>query len=268
MPTETVMVDGVATAYVDAGQGPVLLLVHGWAGNLNNWKEVIEPLSRDFRVLALDLPGSGQSGCDPRKKYTTTDYADFLAKFLDALGIEQASVLGNSMGGQIAAEFALRHPQRLEKLILCDAAGAGGFPGVMKFAAGVINSRTVIPLIHLVFPVNEKNLAGIPESERLRVTLAEDRYASDARRCTGRALSASMKSMVRHDLSDQLGQIQAPTLVLWGSNDDLLPVATADVFATNIPGAKKAIIEGGVHTPMQWKPDEFVAAVKNFLGAD
>jgi len=265
MPTQTVRVDGIEVTYAEAGAGPALLLVHGWAGNINNWKEVIGPLSRDFRVLALDLPGSGQSGCCPCQKYTTTYYADFLAKFLDALGIEKASVLGNSMGGQVAAEFAIRHPDRTLKLILCDAAGAGGFPGVMKLAAVVINSRTVIPLIHLVFPVNEKNLAGVPESERRRVTLAEDRYTSDARACTGRALSASMKSMAGRNLSDQLNRIQAPTLVLWGSNDDLLPVATADVFTEKIPGAKKVIIEGGVHTPMQWKPNEFVDSVNSFL---
>jgi pimeloyl-ACP methyl ester carboxylesterase len=201
-------------------------------------------------------------------KWTTTAYADFLAQFLDALGIEQASVLGNSMGGQVAAEFAIRHPDRTLKLILCDAAGAGGFPGVMKLAAVVINSRTVIPLIHLVFPVNEKNLAGVPESERRRVTLAEARYTSDTRACTGRALSASMKSMAGRNLSDQLGRIQAPTLVVWGSNDDLLPVATADVFTEKIPGAKKVIIEGGVHTPMQWRPQEFVTAVTDFLRSD
>ena len=268
MPGRAVNVDGIEVAFLEAGSGPVLLLVHGWAGNVNNWKQVPEPLAKNFRVIAVDLPGSGQSGCCPCRKYNVTYYADFLAKFLDALHIPKASVLGNSMGGQVAAEFALSHPDRIEKLILCDAAGAGNFPGLFKLAGVVMTNRSVIPLIHLVFPVNEEKLQGLPESERLRVRLAETRYASDARSCTGRALSASMKSMVRHDLSDRLGQIHAPTLVIWGSNDDLLPVATADIFAEKIPGARKVIIEGGVHTPMQWKPVEFVSEVNSFLAGD
>ena len=268
MPGRTVAVDGVTVTYLEAGTGPVLLLVHGWAGNIYNWKEVILPLSQDFRVIALDLPGSGQSGCCSCRQYTTTAYADFLAHFLDALQIKKASVLGNSMGGQVAAEFALNYPDRIEKLILCDAAGAGNFPGLFKLAGVVMTGRTVIPLIHLVFPVKEEKLLKQPESERLRVRLAEQRYGSDARACTGRALSASMKSMVRHDLSDRLGRIQAPTLVIWGSNDDLLPVATADRFAAKIAGSKKVIIAGGVHTPMQWQPAEFVSTVTSFLRAD
>jgi len=267
-PAKTIEVDGITAAYMDEGSGPVLLLVHGWAGNLNNWKEVTLPLSQSFRTLALDLPGSGQSGCDAKVQYTTTAYADFLAHFLDALQIEKASVLGNSMGGQVAAEFALNHPDRIEKLILCDAAGAGNFPGLFQLAGVVVSNRTVIPLIHLVFPVTEESLARSAESERRRVKLAEARYRSDAAPCTGRALSASMKSMVRHDLSDRLGQIHAPTLVIWGSNDDLLPVKTADVFVQKIPGSKKVIIEGGVHTPMQWKPQEFVSAVTDFLSGN
>jgi pimeloyl-ACP methyl ester carboxylesterase len=267
-PSRTVEVDGVAAAYLEAGTGPVLLLVHGWAGNIYNWKEVIGPLSQNFRVLAVDLPGSGQSGCDVKVKYTTTAYADFLAHFLDALKIPKASVLGNSMGGQVAAEFALNHPDRTLKLILCDAAGAGNFPGLFQLAGVLVTNRTVVPLIHLVFPVKEDKLAGQPESERLRVRLAEERYTSDARACTGRALAASMKSMVRSNLSDRLGQIQAPTLVIWGSNDDLLPVKTADIFAAKIPGASKVIITGGVHTPMQWRPAEFVSAITSFLGAE
>jgi len=268
MPSRTAAVDGVTATYLEAGTGPVLLLVHGWAGNIYNWKEVILPLSQNFRVIAVDLPGSGQSSCDSGRQYTTTAYADFLAHFLDALQIKKASVLGNSMGGQVAAEFALNYPDRIEELILCDAAGAGNFPGLFKLAGVVMTGRTVIPLIHLVFPVKEEKLLKQPESERLRVRLAEERYSSDARACTGRALSASMKSMVRHDLSDRLGRIHAPTLVIWGSNDDLLPVATADRFAAKIAGSKKVIIAGGVHTPMQWKPAEFTAAVMRFLQED
>lgn len=267
-PVNTVTVDGVEIVYAESGHGPALLLVHGWAGNLYNWKEVMEPLSRSFRVVALDLPGSGQSGCDSQARYTTTAYADFLARFLDTLGIEQTSVLGNSMGGQIAAEFALRHPERVQKLILCDAAGAGGFPAVMKPAAVVLRPRSMIPLLHLAFPVRADKLAAMPESERMRVALAEERYRSEVRACTGRALSDALKSMIRHGLTDELGRIQAPTLVLWGSDDDLLPVTFAEAFAARIPGAELAVIEGGRHTPMQWRPEQFVSIVTEFLSPD
>jgi 4,5:9,10-diseco-3-hydroxy-5,9,17-trioxoandrosta-1(10),2-diene-4-oate hydrolase len=123
----------------------------------------------------------------------------------------------------------------------------------------------VISIIHLAFPVNEKTQAQVPESERKRVILAEQLYASDRKNCAGTALAKSMKSMGR-DLTDRrLGEIKAKTLVIWGSDDALLPLAAGELFRDHIPGAKLVVIPGGNHTSMQWKPADFLRELETFL---
>jgi len=266
-PEKNVTIQGVNLVYLDQGTGTPVLLIHGFCGNAYNWSEVFEPLSKDFRVIVPDLPGYGKSGCPGKdQKPTMIWYADFLAEFLDQIGVGKAIVVGNSMGGSIAAWLAVRHPEKVEKLVLEDSAGLkGSLLDLMKNVAQLTASPMLIPLLHLVFPVNEKALANVPESERRRVELAEMRYASDQRLCSSRAMKQSAVSLGADYTEPVLNQIQAPCLIIWGSDDDLLDPETAEQFHQKIPGSQIQIIAGGVHTPMQWKPDEFVRVLKKFI---
>jgi pimeloyl-ACP methyl ester carboxylesterase len=170
------------------------------------------------------------------------------------------------MGGSIAAWLALRHPEKVSKLALEDSAGLKGSKlDLMKNIAAITAPPMLIPLLHAVFPADEKALAKAPESERKRVELAELRYASDLRGCSSVTMRQSAISLGTDYTEPLLNQIKAPTLIIWGSNDDLLPVATAEQFHQKIPGSQVQIIQGGVHTPMQWKPEEFVKVLKNFV---
>ncbi len=265
-PEKSITVQGINTVYLDSGSGQALLLIHGFSGNAYNWIEVFGPLAKDFRVIVVDLPGYGKSGCPAKnQKATMIWYADFLAEFMDKIGAPQAVVVGNSMGGSIAAFLAVRHPEKVTKLVLEDAAGLkGGKLELLKNLGTITAPAALIPVLHVVFPVTEESQAKAPPSERKRVELAELRYASDLRLCSSIAMRQSAISLGTDYTEPVLNQIKAPTLIIWGSNDDLLPVATAEQFHQKIPGSQVQIIEGGVHTPMQWKPEDFVKVLKDF----
>jgi pimeloyl-ACP methyl ester carboxylesterase len=258
-------IGGAKILYLDEGQGDVLLLVHGWAGNSWNWMSVFPSLAQHHRVIALDLPGHGKSGCPKDFSFTAPAYADFLIQVMDRLKVQKATLVGSSMGGAIVAWAAILHPDRVERLILVDAAGTSVQNPKMKAAGGLMTAGNVIPLIHLFFPVNEKSQAQVPVSEQKRVILAEQLYKSDRKKCAARALAKSMKSMSKDIVDSRLGEVRAKTLVIWGSNDGLLPIAAGELYRDKIPGAKLVIIEGGDHTSMQWKPEEFLKVVDSFM---
>ncbi len=266
-PESYMMVEGMRTCYLEAGDGEALILVHGWCGNAFNWMDVFDDFAEDYHTIALDLPGSGKSGCAPGKHYDVMFYSDFVARFMDELGIEKAHLVGHSMGGHVAAMFALRHPERLDKLVLVDAAGLGAEPGPMALASRLLTPPLIIPMIHLIFPVTEEGLATVPASERKRVELAEERYGSELRACTGQALSQSMKSISRDLIKNRLKEIHARTLVVWCEDDDLLPVESASVYQEGIKEAELIIIKSCSHSPMQCRPEKFSQAVKEFLAS-
>jgi pimeloyl-ACP methyl ester carboxylesterase len=263
-PEHWLTFQGARICCLDEGAGDAMVLVHGWAGNAWNWMSVFGPLSEHHRVIVIDLPGHGKSGCPQGFGYTMPELADFVVAVMDDLKIGKATVAGSSMGGSIAAWTAIRHPDRVERLIL--AAGTGIQNSLMKTAGRLMTPSTVIPLIHLVFPVNEKRQAAVPASEQKRVVLAEELYAGDRRKCAGLALARTMKSMGRDIVDDHLAALTAPTLVIWGSDDGLLPRAAGEFYRDHIPGAQMVIIEGGNHTPMQWKPEDFLRVVNEFMG--
>ena len=116
-----------------------------------------------------------------------------------------------------------------------------------------------------VFPVNPERLATQPQSEQERVKLAELRYKSDLAPCSSKVMKWSAVSIGKDFTEPELGKISAPTLIIWGDNDDLLDPKTAEKFHAKIPGSQVQIIQGGVHTPMQWKPEAFIKVLENFI---
>ena len=267
---KNINVQGINLVYLDEGNGKPVLLIHGYCGNAYNWEDVFDELSRNFRVIVPDLPGFGKSACpDKSEKTTMIWYANLLAEFLDEINVSQAVVVGNSMGGSIAGWLAILHPEKVEKLVLVDSAGLkGSLLDFVKGFAEITAPKMFIPLLHFIFPVNEKALAKLPQSEQNRVKLAEERYRSDLRDCSARVMKYSIVSLATDYTEDHLNKIQSPTLIIWGSNDDLLPVRTAEKFHQKIKGSQIRIIQDGVHTPMQWKPEEFISILRDFIYMD
>jgi len=265
LPAQT---EGVATVYgakinyVEAGSGPVVVLLHGLGGNTTNWQFNIQPLAQKYRVIVPDQIGFGKSD-KPLINYRISTYVDFLDAFLKELKIERASFVGNSMGGWVAALYTLAHPQKVERLVLVDAAGLLpthdlDLPLLMK-----LNPSTREGMKELVSKVfyNKAIFMSdmfIDASMRARIN-AGDGY-------TIRSLSESI--LRREDFLDgRLAGIKHPTLVIWGREDGVLPLSDGQRFQKEIPGAQLLIFEQCGHVPQVEKALDFNAAVLKFLAA-
>jgi pimeloyl-ACP methyl ester carboxylesterase len=259
--------------YVEIGSGPPLVFVHGLAGCWQNWLENIPHFARSHRVIAADLPGFGQSEL-PREDISIPGYGRFIDAFLGAIDIERAPLVGNSMGGFIAAETAISHPARVEKLVLVDAAGG---PALHEW-----HSRHGVRLLRAARLVHPIMAAGLARREtlvrrpRLRRTILykvarhPERIAPEL--CYEVASGAgkpgfldALKALSEYDFSDRLPAISSPTLIVWGESDEIVPVADAHEYERLIPGARKVIFDDTGHVPMLERPARFNRVLEDFL---
>lgn len=258
--------EGMEVHYKDEGEGPALVLLHGTSSSLHTWDGWADELSSDFRVVRLDFPGFGLTGPDPTDDYSIERRVELLAAFLDALGIERTHLAGNSLGGLIAWQFAARRPERVERLILLDAAGyrddGGGFtvfdlvgiPGLGPF----LTKRTPRALV----------AAGVEQSyadPALVTPELVDRYDRLLLRAGNReALLAMLTSRAPSD-EERIRTVRQPTLVMWGRQDRLIPVAMAERFARDLPRAEVVIYDGVGHVPMEEIPERSARDARKFL---
>ena len=260
-----VAVDGMQVRYRDEGNGPVVILLHGSNSSLDTWGGWIERLADAFRVVALDLPGHGLTGPSPSNRYGPDDQAEFLEHFVSALGLRRFSLAGNSMGGEIAWHYALAHPERIERLVLVDAAG---FPHPTPMVFRLYG----IPVIgRLVTRVTPRFLVA----RSLREVYADDSKVTDALvyRYYGLLLREGNRNATRIRFAARrpdraiarLGEISAPTLIEWGGKDVWIPVEHAHRFAEAIPGARLRIYPDLGHVPMEEDPDATAADARTFL---
>lgn len=256
--------------YVRQGQGPALLLLHGFASSIYSWAHVIPELSKTHDVVAVDLPPFGAS--EVRSDVSGAQYVTLVPLLMDRLELPKATLVGNSLGGGVAALVAARHPDRVERLVLIDAAGfnlaSSERPWLLRLlslwpAPGLIEHlsgrRALVTLgLNQVFHDDRK-----VDREKI-----EEYFAPLARPGMIRALQELLSSAHGMGLPEALGQVQAPTLVIWGREDRWIPVEHADRFAAAIPGARKAVIEGCGHVPQEERPDEVLRLMREFLASD
>jgi len=249
-----VLKDNIVVHYLEAGQGPVLVLVHGLGSSAEVWRDSMRRLARGYRVVALDLPGYGKSD-KPRSDYSIEYQAAVLNDFIDALGAGKVALVGNSMGGWVSAITALNHPEKVSHLILVDSAGLR-----RDAAASTINLN----------PATKEEMRTLLLSlfaDKAFVTekLVNDQweYRKDIR-YTVKATLESFKSK-QPLLDDRLKNIKVPTLIIWGREDTLTPFAYAERFAKGIPGSKLVVIDNTGHIPQVEKPEAFYRAVKGFV---
>jgi pimeloyl-ACP methyl ester carboxylesterase len=260
LPVEKeVVVFGTKIHYVEAGSGPVVILVHGLGGNSQNWALNIGPLAGKFRVIVPDQIGFGKSD-KPFIHYRIGTYVDFLEQFCKQLKIERASVVGNSMGGWVAAAYAVAFPERVERLVLVDAAG---FAPPANFDYRVLyglNPSTRDGMKQVAAKVFYNRLfqsdALIDAAMAARITAGD-----------GYTITSIIESITRGEdfLDNRLKSIKQPTLVVWGRQDGLTPLADGEKFKKEIPNSKLLVIEECGHVPQFEKAAEFNAAVLKFL---
>ena len=257
-PQQTVMVHGHKIAYYEAGKGSVVILLHGLGADSRHWAANIDALSQNFRVIALDQIGYGQSD-KPLMRYTVENFADYLHGFLQAVKIPKASLVGNSLGGWVALDFTLRHPQMVEKLVLVDAAGLRP-TAALKMPEG--GRKTLSPLnTHWFFDLMEANKAWATTD------LGPNAFERHVQNGDSYTVASSVAEMItgREFEDKKLGKVHVPTLIIWGRDDMLIPLAMGEQLHKGIAGSQMIVIDGTGHIPMVGKPAEFNQAVGKFL---
>ena len=254
-----VTVFGARIHYVDVGTGPTVILLHGLADDVGVWGSVMPALAAKHRVIALDQVGFGRSD-KPLLNYRVSTFVDFLDGFLNELKIKRASLVGNSLGGWVAADFALKHPDRIERLVLSDAAGYAALAKTMNpraLNALRLASREDIRYLGPLTFRDKRFYEDVDLAFKQRVT-AGDSYT----------VSQLLDSMIRGEdvLDNRLAGIKQPTLILWGRDDKLIPVSFAARFNKEINASQLRIIDGCGHMPHVECAEKFNHALLQFLG--
>lgn len=257
---------GQKMAYLEAGSGgPVVVLLHGLGASSAHWRLTIPALAASFKVYAPDHLGSGKSD-KPALNYRIGTLVDMLDEFFAQTGITKATLVGNSMGGWIAAAYAARHPEKVDRLVLVDAAGYSqkrwGGPPVNRDDLLRLNPSTLDGMRELLLTLfANKQLVN---DVTVKAAFAQKLAASD-----GAVVNALIDSIVRNEdfLDGTLGAIKAPTLLLWGAGDALVPLAVARAFEQDIAGSKLKVLENCGHVPMLECFAPFNAALSEFLTA-
>ena len=251
--------------YLEAGSGPTVILLHGLGGDVTNWALTLPTLAKDYHVYAIDQIGFGKSD-KPPINYRIGTMVDFLNGFYKAASIPKATLVGNSLGGWIAASFALAHPDKVEKLVLVDAAGYSpqriGVPPITRTQLAPLNAATlaeVKQVMSLIF----HNKALLTDA------FVEKAFADKLKRGDGYTINQFTEMILRGDdyLDGQTKAIKAPTLVIWGREDGLTPLAMGEAYAQDIPGAQTAFIEKCGHVPQLECALPFHQALLKFLSA-
>lgn len=245
--------------------GPAVLLLHGFGSSLHTWDAWATTLEPTHRVVRLDLPGAGLTGEDPTDDYSDARSIRVLASLLDTLGIARASVVGNSLGGRIAWYFALRHPERVDRLVLVspDGFASTGFEyGKAPEIPGFVSlMRYVLPR-----PLVKASLAPA-YADRTRLTDATvDRYEAMLLAPGVRtALLSRLRQSILQDPVPLLPQIAAPTLLVWGTQDSLIPFSNAAEYLRLLPNARLDSLPGVGHLPQEEAPERGLQQVLPFL---
>jgi pimeloyl-ACP methyl ester carboxylesterase len=265
-------VGGSTVNYVDMGSGPALFFVHGLGAMWQCWLENIPEFAKDHRVVAMDLPGFGRSQMPPWE-ITIERYGRWLFDFADELGIDTATVVGNSMGGFIGAEAAIKRPQRVERLCLVSAA---------IFWQEYRRARPLVAFAQATDAAAARAVAGVtrassmrPRLRHLALATAGFRYPhllsremqieliKTARRTKG--FVPALTALGDYPLREELPQIGAPTLVVWGAHDALVHVKHAHETSRLIPNSETVIFERTGHEAMIERPARFNRVLREFI---
>jgi pimeloyl-ACP methyl ester carboxylesterase len=269
-----VILDGQPVNVIELGDGPPLLFIHGLSGSWQNWLEQLPVFARDHRVITLDLPGFGHSPM-PREKISISGYAQMIDRLLDDLRVDAAAVVGNSMGGFVAAELAINVPQRVERLVLVSAAGLStyGHPGAMRSLAVFRRLERTITAYAAWTASKSDTVARrarlreatlglvVAHPRRLPAPLAAEQLRGAGKPGFVQALEANLN----YDFRERLGEIACPTLIVWGDRDRIITVRDADLYEQLIPDARKVIFEDTGHVAMLERPAAFNELLERFL---
>lgn len=269
-----ISVDGVRARYRETGQGDPVLLIHGLGASLETWEGTTPALAETHHVYAMDLVGFGYSD-KPAERYTPDYLVGFVRAFMDAVGISKAALVGHSLGGALALRFSILHPDRVAKLILVDSAGLS-----RRMGLGIRLATLPLAGELLLRPSREKTRQALRPFFYDTGLLTDAFVALNYELITQPGAQAAYLSTVRNLASifgarrhiskgiiDRLGEIQIPTLVIWGEQDTIVPVTQASIAEKRIANVELHILPECGHLPMVEKTDTFNQLVSRFLAS-
>jgi pimeloyl-ACP methyl ester carboxylesterase len=267
----TVELPGASVNYVELGKGEPIVFVHGISGCWQNWLETLPHFGRSHRAIALDLPGFGASPT-PSWEIEMPAYSRLLHDFCEKLGVEGATLVGNSMGGFVAAEAVTAAPAHFERLVLVSAAGIiNTWSPEERAVATAWAWKTFGP--H--FASRGRPIVSRPRAReivfrpfvrypgRLRKDLLLEQIEGGLRRAEG--FGDALHAVIRRDIRERLGEIEMPTMIVWGQSDQVIPMAAALSYHRRIPHSRLEIFERTGHVPQLERPARFNALLDDFL---
>ena len=236
-------VGGTRIRYEVAGEGEPVVLVHGLSGSTRWWDRTVPALAARYRVYLVDLPGFG-SMRRAKGGFVLSEAADWLSSWMEAVGLERTHLVGHSMGGYISVVLAAQHPELLRRLVLVAPAGVPTGRSIRGY---------VLPLVR----------AGLYVRPSL-LTL----FARDALRTGPSTFFGAVRELLAEDVRTHLRKIKAPTLLIWGRLDTLVPLPTGDVMREEIPDSRLLVLERTGHVPMFERAAEMNDALLAFLAGE
>jgi pimeloyl-ACP methyl ester carboxylesterase len=271
-----VRVDGAQTRYWDSGgAGSVVILLHGIGCSVLEWEHNFEALATQHRVIALDILGSGLSDKPPNETYSMERLAKFVLSFMSTLGIARASLIGNSMGGQIALQCAILSPERVEAMVLIAPAGLGKDTLVNFKVASlpILGEALTYPtafglgMLWRTAVYDKAVISSEMVAEKVALAKAPGAQAAFLKTLRGFLGFTGFPAGPLKVLHAALPSVKTRALVIWGRQDKLLPVVQAETLRQLLPNVQVDIFEQCGHVPQMEYPREVNAKVLTFLGA-
>lgn len=241
-----------AVYYEEGGEGEPMILVHGNYGSSRWWRPILGKVG-DYRMIALDLPSFGRSS-KPESEHTIPAYSTYLEYFIKEMDLNEFHLIGHSMGGAVAIRYALDHPEHLKKLILVAPASATGFDvsPFQKFIFSILNGRD--------FVLRSAMSKLIPEDHPMFDALLDDAFNMKKS-----AIKAHVAALENFNVSDELGNLEAPLYLIRGENDNLVKEEDMDGYKDY--AQDYVVIKNSGHAPFVEKPGEFITILENILSS-
>lgn len=255
MSEQTLVVRGITTHYRQIGSGPALFILHGWGGSSDSWTKVQDLLARQgYTVICPDFPGFGKSK-SPLEAWDVSHYAEWFSVLMEVLKIDTCLLVAHSFGGRVAIKFAVKHPKKIKKLILCSSAGIKPDP--------VLKTKIILWLVKM-----GKRTVHMPFLRRFEVEAAKLVLLflpkSDYVNAKG-VMKETMKKVIAEDLLPYLSGITTKTLLIWGENDRMVPLKYGHMFQKHISHSKLKILPRMGHSPHLKIPEELSRIMTRFF---
>lgn len=260
LSSATTTVEGYAIPYYQGGSGPPLVLLHGFGDNKVSFLQTARFLSEHYTLYLPDLPGHGAAAQDPNRKYGVEAHVQAIRGFTQALGLSRFYLAGNSMGGHVAAAFAFTYPEVVQKLILLDPAGLAvdGFVTYPDAPEPMDTEAKYDAFMNQAFV----RRPWVPEPMKKDIIAMNIRNFQWLNRMAGDLRSDNFAA-----LDKRIGEIKAPTLIVWGDGDKIIPVSHAPVWHKGIPQSQLTMLEHCGHGPQYERPEETARLIREFLSA-